>query len=247
VHRIKLTFIVVALAAVVVAQTPETPLSDSRLSIHTLLREDIFAGFLADDMQRFSRGEKNIELLLEKRPTEKASLLAWKGGATLYRAVRAYEGKRKDEFERLYRQVLDMYSQARQLGPQDGGVAAVIGGSYVVFADRLPMEHRAAAWAAAYDSYQLLWKYQAEFVEKLPLHLRGELLGGLAQSAQRTGRTEELQKYLDKMLAVLRDTPYEPVAKRWKSSPEAAANTSITCMSCHDAGRLAVRQAALSK
>jgi len=29
------------------------------------------------------------------------------------------------------------------------------------------------------------------------------------------------------------------MAKKWKANPEAAANTSLTCMSCHDAGRLA--------
>ena len=63
----------------------------------------------------------------------------------------------------------------------------------------------------------------------------------LAQSAQRTGRKEETAQYVDKILAVLGGTPYEGVARKWKSNPESAANTSLTCMSCHDAGRLAVR------
>jgi hypothetical protein len=104
---------------------------------------------------------------------------------------------------------------------------------------------RAAAWSQAYGSYQLLWKQQAPAVEKLPVHLRGELLGGLAQSAQRTGRTQEVDQYLDKILAVLRDTPYEPIAKQWKKNPESAANTSITCLTCHDSGRLSARVDAL--
>jgi hypothetical protein len=84
-------------------------------------------------------------------------------------------------------------------------------------------------------------------VDRLPVHIRGELLAGLAQSAQRTGRTEEFQQYLDKILTVLRDTSYEPVAKEWKSNPAAAAKTSITCRSCHDPGRLSARVAALNK
>jgi hypothetical protein len=246
VYGIKRTLLVVVFATVAVAQSPEPPLSDSRLSVHTLVREDIFAGFLTDDMERFSRGEKNIQLLLEKRPAEKSSLLAWKGGAALYRAVRAYENNRTDEFQNYYRQALDLFSEARKLSPEHDGVAAVTGGSFVVFADRLPKEKRALAWSQAYDSYLLLWKKQSSFVDKLPLHIRGELLGGLAQSAQRTGRTEELGQYLDKILTVLRDSPYEPVARQWKKNPEAAANTSITCLSCHDGGRLAARVAALN-
>jgi hypothetical protein len=78
-------------------------------------------------------------------------------------------------------------------------------------------------------------------VDQLPVHLRGELLGGLAMSALRTGRTEEAMRHLDKILAALAGTPYEPVAKKWKENPKASADTSITCMTCHDQGRLAAR------
>jgi hypothetical protein len=241
------TLLVVVLVTVAVAQSPEPPISDTRLSIHTLVREDIFAGILADDMERLTRGERNIQLLLEKRPAAKPPLLAWKGSATLYRAVRAHETNRSDEFQKYYRQALDLFSEARQLKPEDEGVAAITGGTYVVLADRLPKENRPAAWSQAYDSYQLLWKHQAPIVEKLPVHIRGELLGGLAQSAQRTGRTEELSQYIERILTVMRDTPYEPVARKWKANPEAAVKTSITCLTCHDSGRLAARLTALNK
>jgi hypothetical protein len=244
--RIKLILLFVVFATVAAAQSPEPPLSDARLSVNTLLREDIFAGFLADDMERFARGEKNIDVLLEKRPAAKSTLLAWKAGAVYYRAVRAYESNRRDEFEQNYRQALDLLSQARQAGPQDGGVYAITGGVNVFFADRLPKEYRAAAWSQAYDAYQALWKEQGGYVEKLPVHIRGELLGGMAQSAQRTGHTQELDQYLDKMLAVLANTPYEPVAKQWKKNPASAAKTSITCLSCHEGGRLAARLTALN-
>ncbi len=238
INRFLLVFALLITAA---AQSPEPQLSDTRLSVHTLVREDIFAGLLADDMERLARGEKSIQLLLEKRPPEKANLLAWSGTATLYRAVRAHENQRETEFQQHYRKSLELFSQAKELAPQSGGVAAITGGTYVVLADRLPKESRAAAWSQAYDSYQLLWKQQAPAVEKLPVHLRGELLGGLAQSAQRTGRTQEVDQYLDRILAVLRDTPYEPIARQWKKNPESAANTSITCLTCHDSGRLSAR------
>ncbi|HYP30214.1 MAG TPA: hypothetical protein VE262_26145 [Blastocatellia bacterium] len=238
-HALKKIFLLLVFVSVAAAQSPEPPLSDSRLTIHTLLREDIFAGFLTDDMERFGRGERNIQLLLEKRPADKASLLAWKAGAMLYRAVRAHENNRKEEFEKNYQQALDLFAQAGKLNPADGGVVAVTGGSYALFADRLPEPYRAAAWAQAYASYNELWKHQSPIVDKLPPHLKGELLGGLAQSAQRTGRTEEMTQHLDKILAVMRDTPYESIAKQWKKDPAAAAGTSITCLSCHDSGRLA--------
>lgn len=240
-YKISRIFLAALFVTVAMAQSPEPPLSDTRLTIHTLVREDVFAGFLTDDMERLARGEKNIQTLLEKRPAAKSNLLAWKAGVATHRAVRAHEANRNDEFQREYRQALDLFSQARELGSNDPGVAAVTGGVYAVFADRLPKEHREAAWSTAYDAYQELWKQQGSFVDRLPTHMRGELLGGLAVSALRTGRTEEAMRHLDKILAVLGGTPYESVAKKWKENPKAAADTSITCMTCHDQGRLAAR------
>jgi tetratricopeptide (TPR) repeat protein len=236
---VKWAVLILFLVTVAAAQSIEPPLADTRISVNTLVREDIFAGFVADDMERFSRGEKSIKTLLETRSTQRAELLSWKGGATLYRAVRALEDNRKDEFQQDYRQAVDLFSQAYKLEPNGGGSSAIIGGSYLLFADRLPNEDRAAAWSEAYDNYRTLWKFQSAGVAGLPVHLRGELLGGLAQSAQRTGHTQELTQYLDKILEVLPNTPYERVAKKWKSNPESAAKTSITCLTCHDAGRLA--------
>jgi hypothetical protein len=89
-----------------------------------------------------------------------------------------------------------------------------------------------------------LTKTIAASVDKLPVHIRGELLAGLAQSAQRTGRADESEQFLDKMLELLKDTPYERAAQRWKDDPESAATSSIACKSCHSAGRLTARIAA---
>jgi hypothetical protein len=61
------------------AQSADPAALDPRLSVHTLLREDIFAGVLANDAERLTRAEKNIEILLVQRPDERPPLLAWKG------------------------------------------------------------------------------------------------------------------------------------------------------------------------
>src|SRR5436190_23307849 len=45
-----------------------TPSYDSRIGVNALVREDLFAGFLSDDMAAFERGEKTIAQLLDQRP-----------------------------------------------------------------------------------------------------------------------------------------------------------------------------------
>ena len=229
------------------AQSPDPLLSDTRLSVHTLLREDIFAGFRSGNIERLAKAEQNIEVLLKERPDQRASLLAWKAGAAIYRAVRAHEAGQAAEFERTFASALSDFNAAAKLEPDNGGVAAITGGSMATFADRLPAPHRAAAWTRAYDNYSLLWKQQGAGIEKLPVHHRGEVLSGLTQSAQRTGRQEEAAQYLDKMLTVLADTPYEAMAKQWKADPASAAKTSLTCKNCHNPGRLSSRLEALKK
>jgi tetratricopeptide (TPR) repeat protein len=246
-RRILVTLAAVVSVVAATAQSQSKSRFDPRLSVNTLVREDIFAGFMDDDMKRFARGENAIDLLLEQRPDDKSVLLAWKAGAKLYRAVRAFENDHAEEFRRKYQEAVELFVESKKLGPKDIGVVAATGGIYVVFADRLPERYRAEAWAQAYASYRLLWKQQADHVAKLPVHLRGELLGGLAQSAQRTGRTKELGEYLDRILKLLPDTPYEPIARQWKKDPAVASGTSIACLTCHAPGRLAARRAMLEK
>lgn len=243
---VKRIVIALALATAVFAQSPEPPIADTRFTVHTLVREDIFAGFLNDDMERLARGEKNAQRLAEtRRAPEKPSALAWQAGAALYRAVVAFENKKPEEFQKLFDRSQELFAQAKQLNAKDGGVAAVTGGSYVVFADRLPKDKQAAAWQAAYDAFSLLWQFQKAGVESLPVHIRGELLGGLAVSAQRTGRATESAEYVERMLQVMPDTPYGKIAKQWKDNPASAKTATITCLNCHEQGRLAARVASL--
>ena len=237
-------FIVVGAAA---AQSSDPLLLDTRLTVHTLVREDIFAGWRNNTLDRLSKAEQNIAILLKERPDQRANLLAWKAGATTYRAVRAHESGQAEEFGRRYAEALDGFAAAAKLETGNDGVAAITGGTMAVFADRLPDKERARAWSIAYDNYSLLWKQQGAALDKLPLHHKGEVLAGLTQSAQRTGRSEQAAQYLDKMLTVLVDTQYEPMARQWKSDPASAATTNLTCKNCHNAGRLANRVEALNK
>ena len=114
-----------AFGAIAVAQSSESLLNDSRLSIHTLLREDMFAGFLNDNMERLARGEKNLDLLMAKRPDQRANLLSWKGQAEFYRAVRSHETNQPGEFQTHYKNALDSFAEARkliELGSDNDGV-----------------------------------------------------------------------------------------------------------------------------
>ena len=85
-RTIAMSCVVLFLVSEAFGDSPDPPLADKRLPVSTLVREDVFSGWRANDLERYARAEKNIDLLLEQRPGEKAELLAWKGGTKLYRA-----------------------------------------------------------------------------------------------------------------------------------------------------------------
>ena len=246
-RALKLALIVCTVTAGAAAQSADAVLSDTRLTVHTLVREDMFAGWLDNNSARLARAEQNIETLLKERPEQKANLLAWRAGATTFRAVTAHAAGQSAEFEALYAKAREDFAAAAAIPSGNEGVAAIIGGTLALFADRLPEKDRAAAWALAYDNYSLLWKQQGARIEQMPVHFKGEVLAGLTLSAQRTGRSEEMTQYLDRMLTVLTNTPYEATAKKWKEDPASAATTNLTCKNCHGPGRLSARLAALNK
>ena len=233
----------------IASMAQDTATLDSRISVSTLLREDIFAGFMANDIQRFERGERNIAKLLQERQTQRPELMAWKASTFVTRAVWAHEQNKEEEFTNHFRNALVTFNEAQAMGGDKPniGVMAIMGGTYAVFADRLPEVYRKAAWLSAYRAYQSLWKVQAESVEKLPLHIKGELLSGLALTAQRTGKTAELAEHLDRITTLLAGSPYEIAARKWKENPQSASNVRIACMTCHEGGRLEAVRARTAK
>ena len=221
--------------------------NDPRLTVHTIVREDIFAGYMVKDMVRLAKGEAMLEQLDKERPDQRQHVRAWQGGAVTFRAVLAYERGDRAEGDRLYSIAQSRFDEAMKLGPNDGGVWAVIATVNGLFADRLPVAKRGAAWNTAYDAYRKLRPQQMATVDTLPSHFKGELLAGLVMSAQRTGHQEEFTRSLDKMIELTENTPYNRTARTWKENPETVAHSTLLCKSCHESGRLEARKTTLRK
>lgn len=226
---------------------PAGAVDERRLAVSTLIREDLFAGFLANDMRRFELGEKKLETLLQERPKAKAELLAWQGATLLYRAVLHFEKSQASEGDKLLAKATALFEEASALSPKGIAVLAIRGGMFAMLGDRLPEAHRPRAWQQLYTHYTALAAEQAAFFDKMPVHHRGEVLGGLALAAERMGKAEERDRHLERILNTLAGTPYARVAARWKENPEIASRTSTACQTCHEPGRLAAQRSGSSR
>jgi tetratricopeptide (TPR) repeat protein len=201
------------------------------------VREDIFAGLLANDMDRLKGRMEKLELAVKNNPN--VGNLAWKGAGDLILAVHAHEAGKADEFKSYYEAAVHTFAQAerlaedRQLGPNSAGLYDISGAAWGGLADRLPASVRTAAYEAAYRSWDTALRLSQARLTIMTPHGRGEMLAGLAQSAQRTGRTEEARRRLTEMVVALPGTVFEERAKTWLDKPELMKATVVSCQSCH--------------
>ena len=208
-----------------------------KVTVHTQVREDIFAGFLVNDLARFETGVARLDRMLAE-DRNNAAALAWRGGAELYLAVRSHEAGRHEEFAERHVRAMEWMEQALRLGPQNVGVLATAGASIILFADRLPADRRAAALKQGRAAFLELEKLQKPFLDRMPLHMRGELLAGLAQAAERLGYAAEAKAYLTRIVETMPGTPYESRARKWLDQPALARKGNLVCQTCHEPGRL---------
>ena len=212
----------------------------ANISVNTWVREDLFAGYMVNDLARFEKGMSKLDEIMLNRSSENRSARAWRASGILYLGVRALEGGNVEEFARRVDEAEGGFNRARTGATRDelGAIYAIQGGAYALFADRFPIELRKEGWGKVQEHYSKLRELQMPAFDKYPQHMRGEVLAGLAQAAQRLGQTDEAEKRLNELIAALPNSVYATRALRWKENPQAADKTNLTCQTCHEPGRL---------
>lgn len=204
------------------------------MSVHTWVREDIFAGFMANDIERFDRGVAKVDEILQATPANPAAL-AWRGSADIYRATRARVAGNTAQYRSLLDRGMATMAKARELAPNDVGVL-VISAVPVLMADQLDEADRRPAAELGRKTTLAAIKIQEQAMDKLPLHFRGELWSSVAFASDRLGDTATRNEYLKMMIEKLPGTPYERRSQKWLDSGSIATGTYM-CLSCHEPGR----------
>lgn len=210
----------------------------ANVPFYTWVREDTFAGFLRDDMTRFERGvEKAHEYLMED-PT-RADAANWVAATNVYRAVRAFREGDNATGEEILRNALKTMDDVVSRAPNDVGVRATAGGTLVYFASQVPAQHHREVMQKAREHYAALYKAQEQALAHLPLHMKGELLAGVAETEFRVGDRDRAMTLLNTIVKEMPGTAYARTAETWLNSPESVTREArLACQSCHEPGRL---------
>ena len=229
---------IAALAACSVSVAVAEQQRPAGVPFYTWVREDTFGGFIDDDMTRFERGVvKAQEYLAEDASNVDAA--NWVAATKVYRAVRAFDKGDAASGDRFMQEALTAMDDAVVQAPRNFGIRATSGGTLAYFAMRLPERHSKVALEKARDHFTALYAVQSPALPQLPLHMKGELLAGLAETEFRLGQKDKATTWLNKIVTDMPDTAYAQKAAQWLSAPEKVDRTSrLVCQSCHEPGRL---------
>jgi tetratricopeptide (TPR) repeat protein len=205
------------------------------LSVHTWVREDIFAGLMAGDMERFNQGRAKIKEILDKDPNN-INALGWEGGALLFDASRAFAAGNHAEAARLIAKARELTDRSTNQN-RDVGPIATLAASHVYLGERFPEPHKTEAIRRGRELFLQLRQAQEQMLDRLPLHIKGELLAGLAQSADRLGMNDTAAAELRDITNRMPGTVYASRAQRWLDNP-GGSRPSMVCLTCHEPGRL---------
>lgn len=223
------------------ALTVSAQVASNTLNVNWLVREDLFAGLLENDRDRLKKGIETLDAVANYY--DEPRVLCWRYLAEVTQAVWAHEAKDVTGFNRHYGLAMTYLNRVRKVASGNDLVLPEIfeGAALMVLADRLPEAMQKGARERAYLAYAKLDQLQGDSVEKMPMHLKGESLAGLAATAYRSGREAEMKQALERILTGMPKTPYASVAKKWMEEPESRTRLKIACISCHEPNRLGNR------
>jgi len=196
------------------------------------VREDFFAGF-AGDAESLERGMKKCEDVLAKDP-KNAEVLVWHGAGLSYSAKKEFMAGNVEKGREVQARGVQEINDAVALRPDD--VAVLVPRASVLLSAALHVPSPEVAkrnFQIAAGDYEKTLQLQTPYFATVPVHSKGELLGGLAEAWNGLGETEKSRGYLKRIVEELPGTVYARKAKEVLEGGAKAGALGTTCLSCH--------------
>ncbi|SRR5579883_1847046 len=199
-----------------------------------VVRESMFAGFNGDSAAL----EKAIAICADtlRVNPDHAEALVWHGSAIWYLSGKAF---RAGDFQRgMALSDSGMGEMDRAVALDSNNVAVIIprGASLLAAAPYIQEPYGSAIMRKGLGDYERSLALQQRYFTKLPVHLRGELLGGIADSYRRLGETEKARDVFIRMTTELQGSQYAKLASKWLNVKDMQTNKTLqppTCLGCH--------------
>lgn len=195
------------------------------------VRNFFFAGF-AGDTESLEKGMKMCEDILAADPKNPEALV-WHGSGALFQAGEAFRKGDQQKGGELWERGMKEMNNAVELAPDDLGVRIPRGAVLLTASRFLPSPEMARPLIEkGLSDFEKAYDLQAQRLNELGTHPRGELLIGLADGYSRLGNQERAYVWFERIQKEMKGTPYEKSANAWMET-KSLTPAQGGCLGCH--------------
>jgi tetratricopeptide (TPR) repeat protein len=198
------------------------------------VRADFFAGF-AGDSAALERAMAEAQEAIDGDPRAAAEAKAWHGGGLLFQSGHYFQiGEMKTAIQLRDRAMEEMDS-AGAAEPDNPAVLIPRAAAWFAASRNMPPEMGKPVLEKALADYSHVYDLQRGFFDRLDIHMRSELLFGLADGYARDGQPDKARTWFQEIEALgPRGGHYEQARQYLRG--EKYSVTGIGCVGCHTGG-----------
>ena len=198
------------------------------------VRNDFFAGFAGDNVA-FDRAMKAAEQAIADSPGDAAEAMSWHGSGLLAMAGKKFAQGDVSGGMELWVKATQEMDKAGELAPRNIGVLIPRAASWLVASRQAPPQLAEPILAKALGDYETVYEIQKAYFDTLDVHMRSELLFGMADGYARQGNTAKARERFEQLAALGPKSGHLAQAESFLKG-EKYTVTGIGCAGCHTGG-----------
>jgi tetratricopeptide (TPR) repeat protein len=198
------------------------------------VRGDFFAGF-AGDRAAFERAMVAAEEAIATDPRLAAEAKAWHGAGLLYQSGEKFRTGDVAAGGQLWNQAIQEMDEAGRIAPDNPAVLIPRAAAWFVASRNTPPDMGKPILEKALADYEHVYDLQKGFFDRLDVHMRSELLFGLADGYARDDQPEKARAWFVKIAAIGPQGGHYEQARQYLNG-EKYSVTALGCVGCHTVG-----------
>jgi hypothetical protein len=198
------------------------------------VRQDFFAGFSGDKVA-FERAMKAAEAAIAESPNDSAEALAWHGAGLLSLSGPKFQQGDFAGGADLWTKAETEMDQAGKLDPKNPAVLIPRAAAWFAASRFTPPQMGTPVLMKAIADYETVYEVQKSYFDKLDIHMRSELLFGLADGNARLGESAKAREWFGKLAALGPKSGHLEQAEAFLKGDKYEVK-GIGCAGCHSAG-----------
>ena len=195
------------------------------------VRNDFFAGF-AGDKAALDRAMKTADEAIADSPDNSAEALAWHGAGLLFLSGPKFAQGDFANGMQMWTKANEEMTKAGEQEPRNPAVLIPRAAAWFAASRATPPEMGTPVLAKAIADYQTVYELQKAYFDKLDIHMRSELLFGLADGNARMGDNAKAREWFEKLAALGAKSGHLEQAELFLKGDKYAVK-GIGCVGCH--------------